>query len=133
MRGAAAGVTGYRTAKGGRLAQALALAAGAAALGGAAQAEEAGAAMAAEISGVTVTGARQPLDQDTGLATMLTTVRDTPQAISVVDQAQLKAQGVSTLEQALRNVPGITIAIGEGGALNGDQFKIRGFDAKDDV
>jgi hypothetical protein len=86
MRGAAAGVTGYRTAKGGRLAQALALAAGAAALGGAAQAEEAGAAMAAEISGVTVTGARQPLDQDTGLPTLLTTVRDTPQAISVVDR-----------------------------------------------
>jgi catecholate siderophore receptor len=30
-------------------------------------------------------------------------------------------------------VPGITIAIGEGGTLSGDQFKIRGFDAKDDV
>jgi len=30
-------------------------------------------------------------------------------------------------------VPGITVAIGEGGTLSGDQFKIRGFDAKDDV
>ncbi|HKR87406.1 MAG TPA: TonB-dependent receptor, partial [Phenylobacterium sp.] len=45
----------------------------------------------------------------------------------------LKAQGINSLEQALRNVPGITVAIGEGGTLNGDQFKIRGFDAKDDV
>jgi len=51
----------------------------------------------------------------------------------VVGQAQLKAQGVNSLEQALRNVPGITIAIGEGGTLSGDQFKIRGFDAKDDI
>ena len=61
------------------------------------------------------------------------TVQDTPQAISIVTQEQLKAQGISTLEGALRNVPGITIAIGEGGTLSGDQFKIRGFDAKDDV
>ena len=30
-------------------------------------------------------------------------------------------------------MPGITIAIGEGGTLAGDQFKINGFDAKDDV
>ncbi len=30
-------------------------------------------------------------------------------------------------------MPGITIAIGEGGTLAGDQFKIRGFDAKDDI
>jgi catecholate siderophore receptor len=134
MRRGAAGVVGYRTAKGPRAAQALALAAGAAAaLGGTARADEAAVGAAAQVSGVTVTGARRPLDEDTGLATALTTVRDTPQAISVIDQAQLKAQGINTLEQALRNVPGITIAIGEGGTLNGDQFKIRGFDAKDDV
>src|SRR6201999_1330221 len=37
------------------------------------------------------------------------------------------------LGDALRNVPGITIAIGEGGTLAGDQFKINGFDAKDDI
>src|SRR4029078_4251222 len=49
------------------------------------------------------------------------------------DGAQLKNQGVQTLEQALRNVPGITVAIGEGGTLSGDQCKIRGFDSKDDV
>ncbi len=61
------------------------------------------------------------------------TVQDTPQAINVIGNAQLKAQGITSLEQALRNVPGITIAIGEGGTLSGDQFKIRGFDAKDDV
>jgi catecholate siderophore receptor len=86
-----------------------------------------------EISGVEVVGAHAPLAGDTGVATLPGTVQDTPQAIQVIGQAQLKAQGVASLEQALRNVPGITIAIGEGGTLNGDQFKIRGFDAKDDV
>lgn len=73
------------------------------------------------------------LGHDTGLATLPGTVQDTPQAITVIPQEQLREQGVTSLEQALRNVPGITIAIGEGGTLNGDQFKIRGFDAKDDV
>jgi catecholate siderophore receptor len=74
-----------------------------------------------------------PLDTETGLSTMATTVQDTPQAINLITSAQLKQQGVTSLEQALKNVPGITIAIGEGGTLNGDQFKIRGFDAANDV
>jgi len=74
-----------------------------------------------------------PLNNDTGLATLPGTVQDTPQAITVIPQQQLREQGVTSLEQALRNVPGITVSIGEGGTLNGDQFKIRGFDAKDDV
>ncbi|MGH6963961.1 MAG: TonB-dependent receptor, partial [Phenylobacterium sp.] len=85
------------------------------------------------VSSVDVTGQTRALDHDTGLSVMPGTVQDTPQAINVIGNAQLKAQGVTSLEQALRNVPGITIAIGEGGTLSGDQFKIRGFDAKDDV
>ena len=68
------------------------------------------------------------------ISTMPTTsIQDTPQAVSVVDAETMKQQGTTTLGDALRNVPGITIAIGEGGTLAGDQFKIRGFDAKDDV
>ncbi len=86
-----------------------------------------------EIAPLNVTGAHAPLAVETGLSTMPATVQDTPQAIQIIGQEQLKAQGVASLEQALRNVPGITIAIGEGGTLNGDQFKIRGFDAKDDI
>ena len=60
-------------------------------------------------------------------------LQDTPQAVTVVSGELMKEQGTTTLQDALRNVPGITIAIGEGGTLAGDQFKIRGFDAKDDV
>jgi len=60
-------------------------------------------------------------------------LQDTPQAVTVVSGETMKSQATTTLGEALRNVPGITIAIGEGGTLAGDQFKIRGFDAKDDV
>ncbi|HEY5083143.1 MAG TPA: TonB-dependent receptor plug domain-containing protein, partial [Rhizomicrobium sp.] len=62
-----------------------------------------------------------------------TSVQDTPQSITVVTGEVMKQQAVTTLGDALKNVPGITIAIGEGGTLAGDQFKINGFDAKDDV
>ena len=58
---------------------------------------------------------------------------DTPQDVTVISGETMKQQATTTLGEALRNVPGITIAIGEGGSLAGDQFKIRGFDAKDDV
>ena len=61
------------------------------------------------------------------------TIQDTPQAVTVVTGETMKQQATTTLSDALRNVPGITIAIGEGGTLAGDQFKLRGFDAKDDV
>jgi hypothetical protein len=53
-------------------------------------------------------------------------IQDTPQAVNVIDSATIKQQAVTTLGEALRNVPGITIAIGEGGTLAGDQFRIRG-------
>jgi catecholate siderophore receptor len=68
------------------------------------------------------------------IATMpSTSLQDTPQAVTVISGETMKNQATTTLGDALRNSPGITIAIGEGGTLAGDQFKIRGFDAKDDV
>jgi catecholate siderophore receptor len=61
-------------------------------------------------------------------------VQDTPQTINVVPQEVLQQQAVTTLEQALRNVPGVTVSSGEGnGGMNGDQFRIRGFQAKNDL
>ena len=85
---------------------------------------------------VTVEGAgeRNALSHSPPVSTMpFASLQDTPQAVSVVDAETMKQQATSTLGDALRNVPGITMAIGEGGTLAGDQFKIRGFDAKDDV
>lgn len=57
---------------------------------------------------------------------------DTPQSITVVPQAVLQDQGVTTLRDALRNVAGISLAAGEGGA-QGDSLTLRGFSARNDL
>ncbi len=59
--------------------------------------------------------------------------KEATQVVNVISGETLAEQGVTSLEQALRNVPGITTQIGEGGTMNGDQFFIRGFAAKDDI
>ena len=57
---------------------------------------------------------------------------ETPQSVSVVPQFVLQDQGVSTLKDTLRNVPGISLAAGEAGA-QGDNLTIRGFTARNDI
>ena len=81
-------------------------------------------------------GGYQPntLNEGTGLSRLPGRIQDTPQAITVVPGEVIRQQNATTLEQALRNVPGITVSAGEGnGGLNGDQFRIRGFQAKNDI
>jgi catecholate siderophore receptor len=85
-------------------------------------------------SGAEGAGSPNTLRATTGVARLPGSVQDTPQAITVINQETLKQKNVTTLEEALRNVPGITVSTGEGnGGLNGDQFRIRGFDAKGDI
>jgi len=57
---------------------------------------------------------------------------DTPQSIEVVPQFAIEDQGLSTLRDTLRNVPGISLAAGEAGA-QGDNLTIRGFTARNDI
>lgn len=57
---------------------------------------------------------------------------DTPQSVSVVPQQVMAQQGVTNLRDALRNVAGISLAAGEGGA-QGDNLTIRGFTARNDI
>ncbi|HTO74840.1 MAG TPA: TonB-dependent receptor, partial [Thermoanaerobaculia bacterium] len=59
-------------------------------------------------------------------------VRDTPQTISVIPTEVMEEQATSTLRDALRNVAGISIAAGEGGA-QGDSLTLRGFTARNDI
>ncbi len=59
-------------------------------------------------------------------------LRDTPQSISVVSEETIQQQGTTTLRDALRNVAGISLAAGEGGA-QGDNLTIRGFAARNDL
>lgn len=60
-------------------------------------------------------------------------LRDEPRTITVVPQQLIEERGASTLGEALRNVPGITLVAGEGGGARGDQFRIRGFSAQTDL
>jgi catecholate siderophore receptor len=61
-----------------------------------------------------------------------TPIRDIPQTVNVVNRAVLDAQNATTLKDALRNVPGITISAGEGGQI-GDSINLRGFSARTDM
>jgi catecholate siderophore receptor len=63
-------------------------------------------------------------------------IRDVPQTIQVIPQAIMTEQGVTTLSEALRNVPGITLQAGEGGGASntaGDMFNMRGFNASNSL
>lgn len=59
-------------------------------------------------------------------------ILDTPQTINTVTHEVMQQQGTTTLRDALRNVAGISIAAGEGGA-QGDNLTIRGFAARNDL
>lgn len=53
---------------------------------------------------------------------------DTPKTIQVITKQTLEEQGAVTLTEALRNTPGITMQLGEGGNTSaGDTFQLRGF------
>jgi catecholate siderophore receptor len=67
-----------------------------------------------------------------GMGKFTESLMDTPQSVSVVPQFVMKDEGVSTLRDTLRNVPGISLAAGEAGA-QGDNLTIRGFTARNDI
>lgn len=63
-------------------------------------------------------------------------LRDVPQTIAVIPKATIAQQGATTLSDALRNVPGITLQAGEGGGASntaGDMFNMRGFNASNSL
>ena len=56
---------------------------------------------------------------------------DTPQSLTVVSEKLMAEQGNTRLQDALKNVPGITLNAGEG-AARGDTVNLRGFSAFND-
>jgi catecholate siderophore receptor len=56
---------------------------------------------------------------------------NTPQSVTVINSQLISDQGATRLEDALKNVPGITLNAGEG-AARGDTVNIRGFSAFND-
>jgi catecholate siderophore receptor len=59
-------------------------------------------------------------------------LRDIAQTVALIPRTVIEAQGATTLSEAMRNVPGITLQAGEGGGSSstaGDMFNMRGFNA----
>ena len=80
--------------------------------------------------GMGVTGYNTPAQS--GISRFPTPLRDTPQTVNVVTQQVIQDQRLTSMEEALRTVPGITFNAGEGGQ-QGDSPFIRGFSARGDM
>jgi catecholate siderophore receptor len=78
------------------------------------------------IEEIRITGVRSLLRDKMG-----DTELSTPQSVTVINSELITGQGATRLEDALRNVPGITLNAGEG-AARGDTVNIRGFSAFND-
>jgi catecholate siderophore receptor len=78
----------------------------------------------------TASSTRRAADYNPSVSTSATKgvaeLRDVPQTVNVVNSGLMKDQGASSLADALRNVPGLTLNLGDG---QRDQFVIRGFSA----
>ena len=62
-----------------------------------------------------------------------TPLRDIPQFINTVPQPVIRSQNAQSMADALRNVPGISYAAGEGGTQANQVFYMRGFPAGGDI
>ena len=82
------------------------------------------------VSGVTI----EVQEQGANISRLPQAIEDMPQTVHVIDAQTLREQGATSLDRAVRNIPGITADTGEGGgAVAGDQFRIRGFSAANDI
>ncbi|HEU5443726.1 MAG TPA: TonB-dependent siderophore receptor [Steroidobacteraceae bacterium] len=79
-----------------------------------------------QLSQVTVNGVRTLLHDK-----LAESEQSAPRSITVVTRRLMASQGTTSLEDALRNVPGITLNAGEG-AARGDTVNLRGFSAFND-
>ncbi len=60
-------------------------------------------------------------------------ILDTPRSVQVITDAVIKEQAAQSFVDVLRNVPGITLQAGEGNPPGGNQLKIRGFSATNNL
>jgi catecholate siderophore receptor len=59
---------------------------------------------------------------------------DTPQTIIVIKRELLQQQAATSLSEALRNTPGVTMQLGENGSTQtGDSINLRGFDTSQSI
>ena len=101
-----------------------------------ASASDAGSASVATLPTVKVDGSAVRADfiSDTSTvgAKVPTAQRDIAQSVTVINQALMQSQGVTSFQDSLRNAPGITIGGAEGGQI-GNNINLRGFTAQNDI
>lgn len=85
---------------------------------------------ALEIPAATVTGQQQQTSYQPSRSTSALKIdaplRDIPQTVNVIPQSVIKDQGAQSMEDVLKNVPGVGLSNGDG---QRDQVTIRGFSA----
>ena len=85
---------------------------------------------------VTVTGSRPSEDFQVTRASInrlgAADLMDVPQTVVVINRALMQSQGATTMENAMRNVPGVTIGSAEGGTI-GTNINLNGFSARTDI
>src|ERR1700761_5822074 len=84
------------------------------------------------VDGVTVTAQSSGYAGTNALSKLPTDLQDVPQSVTVLNHNLLQSQGVSSLSDALKNVPGITIGGAEGGQI-GNNINLNGFTARTDI
>ena len=70
-------------------------------------------------------------DQST-LSKLTESLRDTPQSVTTLSRELLEDRGLTSVNDALRTIPGITLGAGEF-SWQGNNPSIRGFSARDDM
>jgi catecholate siderophore receptor len=86
------------------------------------------------LPGVDVRGQRNQYKiEEPSLYKLPDPIKDTPQSITVLPEQVLEERALFTLRDALRTVPGISLAAGEGGGRQGDNLTLRGFPAGNDI
>lgn len=97
---------------------------------GAALAQSSGEAVLPNVN-VTASAPDASYKADTAASTKYTApLLDTPKTVTVITKEVLQQTNATTLQEALRTVPGITFGMGEGGNPVGDRPFIRGFDSQ---
>ena len=82
---------------------------------------------------VVVEEARDPYRvEDSALSKLSESIRDASRSIATLSKELLDDRGATSLNEALRNAPGITLGAGEF-SWEGNNPSIRGFSARDDM
>jgi catecholate siderophore receptor len=86
---------------------------------------------AVSVEGAQPSGSTDYRTEQPALPKLTAPLRETPQSITDIPRQLMDDQGVTTMRDALRNVPGISLSAGEASS-QGDSLTLRGFTARND-